>query len=96
MRKTKYRASNASYVWGTPADPSDPPTLLGDVVVCPAVAGRQATERSAPIEDELALLVVHGVLHLLDYDHAEPNEGVVMRRREQELLARFREIEGRA
>ena len=51
---------------------------------------------SAPAEDELALLVVHGVLHLLDYDHAEPNEGVVMRRREQELLARFREIEGRA
>ena len=81
---------------GTPADPTDPPTLLGDVVVCPAVASRQAAERSAPTEDELALLVVHGVLHLLDYDHAEPNEGVVMRRREQELLARFREIEGRA
>ena len=47
-------------------------------------------------EDELALLVVHGVLHLLDYDHAEPDEGVVMRRREQELLTRFREVEGRA
>ena len=38
-------------------------------------------------DDELALLVVHGVLHLLDYDHAEHEEAVVMRRREQELLA---------
>jgi len=81
---------------GTPSDPSDPPTLLGDVVVCPLVASRQAEELSIPTEDELALLVVHGVLHLLDYDHAEPNEAIVMRRREQELLARFREIEGRA
>ena len=78
---------------GTTGDPSDPPTLLGDVVVCPAVASRQAAERGASADDELALLVVHGVLHLLDYDHAEHSEGVVMRRREQELLARFREQE---
>ena len=81
---------------GTPADPTDPPTLLGDVVVCPAIASRQAGERGVSAEDELALLVVHGVLHLLDYDHAEPNESVVMRRREQELLTRFRELEERA
>ena len=81
---------------GTSSDPSDPPTLLGDVVVCPAVATRQASERNVSAEDELALLVVHGVLHLLDYDHAEANEGAVMRRREQELLARFRELEQRS
>ena len=60
------------------------------------VASRQAAERGVSPEDELALLVVHGVLHLLDYDHAEPNEGVVMRRREQELLVRFREMEQRS
>ena len=77
---------------GTPSEPSDPPTLLGDVVVCPAVASRQAAERGVTADDELALLVVHGVLHLLDYDHAEPSEAVAMRRREQELLARFREL----
>ncbi len=41
------------------------------MVVCPAVAGRQAAERGVRAEDEVALLVVHGVLHLLDYDHAE-------------------------
>jgi len=81
---------------GTTSDPSDPPTLLGDVVVCPEVAGRQASERGVSADDELALLVVHGVLHLLDYDHAEADEAVVMRRREQELLGRFRELEQRS
>src|SRR5438309_1610396 len=50
---------------GTPADPTDPPTLLRDVVVCPAIASRQAGERGVPPEDEFSLLVVHGVLHLL-------------------------------
>jgi probable rRNA maturation factor len=81
---------------GTTSDPSDPPMLLGDVVVCPAVASGQASERGVTAEDELALLVVHGVLHLLDYDHAESSEAIVMRRREQELLARFRELEQRS
>ena len=66
------------------------------MVVCPSVARRQAAERGVRAEDELALLVVHGVLHLLDYDHAEPSEAVAMRRREQELLARFRELEQRS
>jgi probable rRNA maturation factor len=78
---------------GAPADGGDPPALLGDVVVCPAVASTQAAERGVAPEDELALLVVHGVLHLLDYDHAESDDATVMRRREQELLARFRDSE---
>ena len=78
---------------GAPADAGDPPALLGDVVVCPAIASRQAAERGESPDDELALLVVHGVLHLLDYDHAEPEEAAAMRRREQELLARFRDLE---
>ena len=69
---------------------ADPPNVLGDVVVCPAVARRQAEARGGAVDDELALLVVHGVLHLLDYDHQEDEERAVMQRREQELLARFR------
>jgi probable rRNA maturation factor len=80
---------------GAPTDPGDPPALLGDVVVCPTVAQRQAGARGIAIDDELALLVVHGVLHLLDYDHAEAEEATAMRRREQELLERFRDLEGK-
>ena len=41
------------------------PAVLGDVVLCPAVAAEHAAERSVPVDDELALLVVHGILHLL-------------------------------
>jgi probable rRNA maturation factor len=78
---------------GSPADATDPPTLLGDVVVCPAVADRQATEHGVTLDAELSLLVVHGVLHLLNYDHAEPAETAAMQRREQELLAHFRDTE---
>jgi probable rRNA maturation factor len=74
---------------GSSDDPDEPPIVLGDVLVCPAVAARQAPEHAQSLEDELALLVVHGVLHLLDYDHAEPDEAARMQQRERELLARF-------
>jgi probable rRNA maturation factor len=65
------------------------PVLLGDVVVCPTVAGRQAAERGVPVEDEVALLVVHGLLHLLGMDHVETADAERMERRTTELLARF-------
>ena len=81
---------------GSPSDPGDPPALLGDVIVCPTVAGRQALERGISADDEIALLVVHGVLHLLDYDHAEPAERATMQRREQELLTKFADTEREA
>ncbi|WP_020574570.1 rRNA maturation RNase YbeY [Actinopolymorpha alba] len=56
-------------------DGEEPPTgLLGDVVLCPQVAERQAKEAGHGAEDELHLLAVHGILHLLGYDHAEPEE----------------------
>lgn len=67
-------------------EPDDVPLLLGDVVICPAVAARQASEHECSLEDELALLVVHGVLHVLGHDHAEPQETTVMRSRERALL----------
>lgn len=69
-----------------PLDPSDLPMLLGDVVICPKVAAEQAPTHAGNLDDELALLVVHGILHVLGHDHAEPDETAVMRRRELELL----------
>jgi probable rRNA maturation factor len=72
------------------------PRLLGDVIICPGVAranvgqpGDDETWHAATFEDELALLVVHGVLHLLGHDHVEPVERARMRQRERELLDRY-------
>ena len=55
-------------------DDDAPPTLLGDVVLCPDVARTQAAEAGHATEDELHLLCTHGVLHLLGYDHADAGE----------------------
>ena len=67
----------------------EPPLLLGDVVVCPAVAARNAVDHGVSYEDEVALLIVHGLLHLLGMDHEVEAEAARMERREQELLDRF-------
>jgi len=79
---------------GSANEPSDPPIVLGDVVVCPTVAARQAPDHAGTVDDELALLVVHGVLHLLNYDHADEGEAASMQRRERELLEKFQQLDG--
>lgn len=78
---------------GSPVDPTDAPILVGDVVICPKMAERQAKEHLVTLEDEMALLVVHGVLHLLGFDHEEDDEAAAMERRERELISRFRQVE---
>ena len=65
-----------------PPDLGDIPLLLGDIVVCPAVTARQAPDHAGNVDDELALLVVHGVLHILGHDHHDPEETAVMRTKE--------------
>lgn len=65
------------------------PGLLGDVVVCPEVAQRQAPEHDRTPQAELDLLVVHGLLHLLGHDHAEPDERARMFGLTDALLAAF-------
>jgi probable rRNA maturation factor len=60
------------------------------------VARRQSGGKAGSLDDEVALLVVHGILHLLDYDHAEEHESEAMKRRERELLRRFRDLEREA
>ena len=71
-------------------DDDDAPWLLGDVVLCPSYAADQARRAGHPLAAELELLVVHGILHLCGFDHAEPEEDQAMRARTDELLARWR------
>lgn len=67
-------------------DLNDLPVLLGDVVVCPVVAERQSATHAGNIDDEFALLVTHGVLHVLGYDHDQDGDAKKMQSRERELL----------
>ncbi len=64
-------------------------SLLGDVVICPAVASRNAVAHEVSLDDEVALLVVHGLLHLLGMDHENDAEAERMEALEQQLLQRF-------
>jgi probable rRNA maturation factor len=71
-------------------------TLLGDVVICPSVAAVNATEHEVSLDDEVALLVVHGLLHLLGMDHEKDAEAERMEALEQTLLDRFYRVGKRA
>jgi probable rRNA maturation factor len=68
--------------------PPDGVTRLGEVIISYPQAAAQAREQGHSPERELALLVIHGILHLLGYDHEEPEEESKMRARERELLER--------
>lgn len=70
----------------SPPDRGDLPLLLGDVVICPAVARGQAPTHAGTLDDELALLVVHGTLHILGWDHDTEDKTMSMRLRERTLL----------
>ncbi|HLI14774.1 MAG TPA: rRNA maturation RNase YbeY [Acidimicrobiales bacterium] len=74
--------------WEPPED-GELPVLLGDVVICPSVARANAARHAASYEDELALLLVHGILHLLGMDHEDDAEAEEMEARERALLAAY-------
>lgn len=76
---------------GRPDAASGPsaPALLGDIVLCPAVAREQARAAGHSVLEELQLLTVHGVLHLLGYDHAERAEEREMFALQDRILAEF-------
>lgn len=62
-----------------PAEDEEPPIgLLGDIVLCPQVTERQAAENGREPHTEAEYLLIHGLLHLLGHDHAEPDEKAVM------------------
>lgn len=63
----------------SPDPDADPPLgMLGDIVICPQVTHRQAAENGRRPEEEAEYLLIHGLLHLLGHDHAEPEEKAVM------------------
>ena len=64
--------------------------VLGELVVAPAIAERQGQEAGHGREAEIDLLTTHGILHLLGYDHAEPDEHAVMFGLQAELLDKWR------
>jgi probable rRNA maturation factor len=73
-----------------PNDDEEPPAgLLGDIVLCPAVTARQAREHGRTSEAEAEYLLVHGLLHLLGFDHAEPEERDEMFALKDTILARW-------
>ena len=71
------------------ADAPSPAGLLGDIVLCPQVAEAQAEKAGHSLADELNLLTTHGVLHLLGFDHAEPEEEKEMFGLQREILLAF-------
>ena len=72
--------------------PADTPAILGDVVICPEVARKQAPDHGKTTAAELDLLCVHGLLHLLGHDHADPDERAEMFGLTDRLLAPFPEV----
>lgn len=79
---------------GSEDDPS-PAGLLGDIVLCPEVAETQAKTAGHSTQDELILLCTHGLLHLLGFDHATPDEEAEMFGLQRELIADFARDEKR-
>ena len=76
----------------TAADgPNCPLYELGDIIIAPDVAAAQADEYGNSFEQEISLLLVHGLLHLCGYDHITDDEAEVMEGREKELLTAWSE-----
>ncbi|MBX3512330.1 MAG: rRNA maturation RNase YbeY [Xanthobacteraceae bacterium] len=69
--------------------PAGGPRLLGDVVLAFETCQREAAEEAKPIENHVTHLVVHGVLHLLGYDHEDDDEAETMEGRERQILAKL-------
>lgn len=66
------------------------PGMVGDIVLCPDFASKQAEQAGHSLQEELELLTVHGVLHLLGYDHRESNEKEIMFGLQDEFLGKWR------
>lgn len=85
-----------SFPMDDPDDPAPGPVVLGDVVLCPDVAARQARALGRAVDEEMRLLLAHGILHLLGRDHADAAGESAMSREERRILEalRAREMSG--
>ena len=80
-----------------PEDDEEPPMgLLGDIVLCPQVTARQAPDNGRSVDGEAEYLLIHGLLHLLGHDHAEPEEKAVMFGLNDRIIAAWDQARGRA
>lgn len=70
-----------------PVTEDGPPLMLGDIVIAPAFIARQASAHGVTESDELALMVVHGILHLMGWDHEDDADAEAMEGRERDILA---------
>src|SRR5437660_3312916 len=73
----------------SPPGEGEPPVLIGDIVLCPEVAIAQAPATPDGVVSELDLLITHGVLHLLGYDHDSEEAAAAMRSREEAACGRW-------
>jgi probable rRNA maturation factor len=71
------------------APPQVPTPLLGDLVICAPVVAREAREQGKALQAHWAHMVIHGLLHLLGYDHQNEQEAQQMESQERELLQRL-------
>ncbi|SER56167.1 probable rRNA maturation factor [Propionibacterium cyclohexanicum] len=79
-----------------PGDDEEPPRgLLGDIVICPSFTGAQAPGNGRTNQEEMEYLLIHGLLHLLGHDHAEPGEKAVMFALNDQIIAQWRAHEAR-
>lgn len=69
--------------------PAGAPRILGDIVIAYETVAREAAEESKTLQNHLSHLVVHGVLHLLGYDHEDEDEAEMMEARERQILAKL-------
>lgn len=87
-RQLNMRYRNKDYPTNVLTFPySPPPEIMGDLAICPAVVEREAIEQKKPHKTHYAHLTLHGLLHILGYDHENPTEAEIMETREREILA---------
>ena len=80
-----------------PEDDEEPPMgLVGDIVLCPQVTARQAPDNGRSVDGEAEYLLIHGLLHLLGHDHAEPEEKALMFGLNDRIIAAWDQARGRS